>query len=88
MNNPEINANASKKTVTIYINGRSFEVQKEEVSFQELVDWANLPSGPNMVDTVTYDRGHGEKPQGSLVAGESVKVKDGMVFNVTGTDKS
>ena len=38
--------------------------------------------------TVTYTRGEGHKPQGTLVEGETVKVKDGMIFNVTATDKS
>jgi hypothetical protein len=47
-----------------------------------------LPSGDNIVFTVTYRRGHGNKTAGTLVAGESVRVKDGMIFDVTVTDKS
>lgn len=35
-----------------------------------------------------YRRGEGNKPEGSLVQGETVKIKDGMIFNVTATDKS
>lgn len=77
-----------KRTITIVVNSRPFEVAKEAISFEEVVRLANLASGPNIVYTVTYDRGHGNKPQGSLVAGESVKVKDGMIFNATATDKS
>jgi multiubiquitin len=77
-----------KKQVTIIVNGRPFPVAKEEISFDAVVALANLVSGPNIVYTVTYDRGHGDKPQGSLVEGKSVKVKDGMIFNVTATDKS
>ncbi len=77
-----------KKRVTIVVNGRPHQVAKEKISFEEVVALANLPSGPNIVYTVTYDRGHGNKPQGTLVDGESVKVKDGMIFNVTATDKS
>jgi Multiubiquitin len=38
--------------------------------------------------TVTYRRGEGNKPEGTLVEGETVKVKEGMIFNVTATDKS
>lgn len=43
---------------------------------------------PNIIYTVTYRRGEGKKPEGTLVEGESVKVKDGMIFDVTRTDKS
>jgi len=40
---------------------------------------------------ITYyarGRGEGKKPEGSLVEGESVKIKDGMIFDVTRTDQS
>ena len=45
------------------------------------------PTGPNVVITVTYSKGEHPK-DGSLLPGQSVKVKAGMVFNVTATDKS
>ena len=48
----------------------------------------NPPTGPNVLITVTYRRGHGEKPEGSLTEGASVRVKEGMIFNVAHTDKS
>lgn len=78
------------QTVTIIVNARPKTVQKDEITFEEIIRLAydNPPSGPNWVFTVTYHRGHGNKPEGSLRAGESVKVKDGMVFDVTATDKS
>ncbi|WP_408626473.1 multiubiquitin domain-containing protein [Amycolatopsis thermoflava] len=38
--------------------------------------------------TVTFRRGSGHKPEGTLRPGETVKVKEGMIFNVTATDKS
>jgi hypothetical protein len=37
---------------------------------------------------VAYSRGDNNKPQGTLVPGESVKAKDGMVFDVTPTNRS
>lgn len=62
---------------------------KDEMTFNEIVALAEgLPSGQFIVYTITYRRGHGNKPEGTLVEGESVKVKDGMIFNVTATDKS
>jgi hypothetical protein len=38
--------------------------------------------------TISFRRGHGNKPEGSLLADETVKLKDGMVFVVSATDKS
>jgi len=79
------------KDITIIVNGREKTVLKNnDLTFNELVVLAfdNPPSGENMVFTITYRKGHGNKPEGSLAEGESVKAKDGMIFNVTSTDKS
>ncbi len=78
------------KTVEIIVNGRPKTVEKEELSFDEIIALAfdDPPSGPYIFFTITYRRGSGSKPEGSLVKGEAVKVKDGMIFNVTATDKS
>lgn len=79
----------SKKDVIIIVNAREHVVPKDELSFDEIVAfYENPPTGPNVYFTVTYRRGHGNKPEGNLEAGESVRVKDGMIFNVTATDRS
>ncbi len=78
------------KEFTIIVNGREKVVTARELSFAEIVALAfdNPPTGPFIVFTVTFRRGHGNKPEGTLVEGETVKIKDGMIFNVTATDKS
>lgn len=79
------------KEITIIVNGREKVVPKKgELSFAEIVALAfdTPPTGPNIVFTITYRRGQGNKPEGTLVDGETVKIKDGMIFNVTATDKS
>jgi hypothetical protein len=82
---------AEKKPVTIIVNGEAKEVpKKEEITFDEVVNLAydnHPPTGENVVFTVTYSGGHG-KHKGSLLEGQSVEVKAGMIFNVTATDKS
>ena len=90
MNNAEDKneGHGQDKHYTIIVNGREKVVTTKELSFSEIVALSGLPSGPNTVFTVTYRRGEGHKPEGTLVEGETVKVKDGMVFNVTATDKS
>jgi hypothetical protein len=82
--------NEEKKDVTIIVNGRKKVVHGKEISFEDLVKLAfeNPPSGPNVVFTVTYRKGDDDKPEGTLLPGQKVKVKDGMIFNVTATDKS
>lgn len=77
------------KELTIVVNGREKVVSHRDLSFNEVVALAEgLHTGPNVVYTITYRRGHGNKPEGTLAEGGSVKVKDGMVFNVRATDKS
>lgn len=79
------------KEYTIYVNSRPKQVPaKEALSFEEIVILAfgTFEKAPNIVYTVTYRKGEGNKPAGSLVDGESVRIKDGMIFDVTRTDKS
>ncbi len=76
-------------THKIVVNGRARVVNADEISFAEVVALAeNLPTGENVMYTITYRRGHGNKPEGTLTEGNSVKVKEGMIFNVRATDKS
>jgi Multiubiquitin len=72
---------------TVIVNGRSKKVEQSELSYDEVVALAfdPVPSGPNVVITVTWRHGN---ESGTLIAGESVEVKDGMKFDVTATDKS
>lgn len=78
------------KAVTIIVNGRPKKVTKEDLTFDEVVALAfnPVPVGDLVDITVTYRRGRGNKPEGQLRPGESVKVKDGMIFDVTATDRS
>lgn len=79
------------KTVTIVVNGRQKSWPKNEsISFQQVVSLAfdNPPTGDGVQFTVQYTRGNGDKPAGALLEGQSVKVKDGMEFDVTPTNRS
>lgn len=80
----------NKKEVAIIVNGKQREVAKKDLSFADVVTLAfdTPPTGENILFTITYRRGHGDKPEGTLIEGQSIKVKDGMIFNVTATDKS
>ena len=92
MSNPEHpnEGQGQNKEFTIIVNGRQKTVTTKDLTFDQVVALAfdNPPTGPNIVFTITYRRGEGNKPEGTLVEGGTVKVKDGMIFNVTATDKS
>jgi hypothetical protein len=76
--------------ITIIVNGRKKVVTAKVLSFEQIVALAfeTMPSGQNIVFTVVYRGGEGNKPDGTLSSGDTIKVKDGMIFNVTATDKS
>lgn len=87
MSNSEV---ATEKETTIIVNARPFTVTAKELSFDDIVGLAfdNSQRGPQIVFTVAYRKGDEKKPKGTLVEGQTVKIKNGMIFDVTRTDKS
>ncbi|MHA6268382.1 multiubiquitin domain-containing protein [Aliiroseovarius sp. CAU 1755] len=79
-----------KQLVSVIVNGREKTVEKGELTMDEIVQLAfeNPPTGEFVCFTITFRRGQGNKPEGTLEEDGSVKVKKGMIFNVTATDKS
>jgi len=79
-----------KKKVTIVVNGTPHEVEKDEITYNEVVTLAfpDFPQHPEINYSVKYRRGHGNKPEGILSPGASVKVKDEMIFDVSPTGQS
>lgn len=80
----------ARVTVTIFVNTRATPWAKRKISFEELVKIAypTPPPGKQIVYTVTFFDGPPRRPEGSLSDGESVRVREGMAFNVKFTDKS
>ena len=81
---------APPREVEIRVNGRKKVVPAGDITFEAVVQLAfpNGPGGPDVAYTVSYRHGPPNKPEGSLVAGQAVKVREGMVFNVTATNRS
>lgn len=79
-----------KKEITIFINGTAEKVEKEEMTYDQIVTLAfpDYPQHPERNYSVKYVKGHGNKPEGILSPGGKVKVKDGMEFTVTPTGQS
>jgi hypothetical protein len=78
------------KTVTIVVEGTPHEWPKGEISYDEVItlEVPNYSPASGISYAVKYTRGHGEKPEGILAPGGSVKVKDGMVLSVSETGQS
>lgn len=84
-------ADQQDKTITIIVDGTPYEVPKNEyITYAEVVNLADpaYPQHPEITYSVTYTRGQGDKPEGTLPPGGSVKVKEGMSFRVNRTGQS
>ncbi len=89
MSDKKPDATGQNKEYKIIVNAREKLFKGSEISFNQVVELAfgTVSTNPNIVYSVTYKRGHGNK-EGSMDKGETVKVKEGMIFDVTQTDKS
>ena len=80
----------SLKDLTIIVNGRPKIEKRKSLSFAQIVALAfdNPPTGTNIAFTISFRKGCGAKPEGTLIPGETIPIQGGMIFNVTATDKS
>jgi len=77
------------KTVTIIVNGASYEVPKGKITYEELLVLIEAPELPeNQRYQVMYSKGNSPKPTGTLMEGEAVEVKKDMEFDVTPANRS
>jgi hypothetical protein len=84
------NKEKEHKEVTIWVNTLPHPWgKKDKISFEEVVVLAfgSYSNDENIVYTVNYAKGPESNHEGSLVKGKEVKVKDGMIFNATQTNK-
>jgi len=82
--------NEEKKLVTIIVEGTPHEWPKGEITYEEVVK-LEVPSytpDSNITYSVGYERGHGNKPEGTMSPRSSIKVKEGMIFHVSETGQS
>lgn len=79
-----------KQNITIIVNGRRRFISSYEICFEDLTRFAfdGNSSANQTIYTVTYLNGPPDSLEGSLIDGECVSITEGMIFNVTQTDKS
>jgi len=79
-----------KKGITIVVNTRDEKVYRHRLSYEQVVKLAYpKPPAPDVVGyRVTYFKGHEHNHKGELRPGQSVRICEGMVFDVTPTNRS
>jgi len=80
----------SERVFEIIVNGRQKLETEKRLSFYDIVALAfdPPPTGPDLIFTITYRKGPHKKSEGTLIEGQTIKIKNGMIFNVTPTNKS
>lgn len=83
-------APGQNKEIIILVNTREKVWTKKSITFDEVVvlAFSSISTDPNISYTVTFKKGDNEKPEGIMVKGDEIKVKKGMRFNVTQTNRS
>lgn len=77
-----------KKVISIIINGREYTIDSKYISYDEVLSLGNIgSSSQNSIILVVFEKAENGK-EGTLAPGDEIKVKNGMVFNVSTTNKS
>ncbi len=74
----------------VIVNAKVKPWVNERISFDEVVvlEYGSVSTNPNVIYTINYVKGVPSKPNGTMVKGEVISVKNKMIFNVTQTNKS
>ncbi len=90
---PEIEHFFSKEKdveVVIIVNGTPKKWDKRQISFKDVIilAYGKYVDSPTLVYTVAYEDGPKQNPEGSMLKGDVVVVKNKMIFHASATDKS
>lgn len=96
MNTPDDSTSTSSeapgqtKEIKIFVNTRSKIVTGKEISYADVVKlaFADAFQNPNALYTVTYQYAEGNKQGGSMVEGDTAKLKKEMQFTVQFSTRS
>lgn len=88
MNSHSDQAPGQNKTSMIIVNGRQREVSGKSITYSQVVQLAfpNEQANETIEYTVAFANPHGK--DGTLVDGQAVHIKEGMIFNVSKTNRS
>lgn len=74
----------------VIVNSKPKDWSRDTISFEDVVilAYGKVSTDPNVIYTVNYINGVPSKPEGSMLKGDIISVKNKMIFNVTETNKS
>lgn len=76
-----------EKTYKIVVNGTPKTVEKEVLSYEEVVLLAFPQPNPDTIYSVSFEKAKDPR-EGELVAGQSVTIKENTEFDVDDTGRS
>lgn len=81
-----------EEPITIVVNGvdKVLPAETKQISYEEVAKLAypNYCDAPNILYTIVFSNGPIENKKGTLVKGDVVYVRKGMIFNVGKSNKS
>ena len=85
----ETTRHEGKKEITIIVNARPKTIVDKALTFEEIVILAfnAYDSNPDVIYVITYSDKHSNSSH-ELSKDQMVKAKEGMIFNVTPTNRS
>jgi hypothetical protein len=82
-------APGQNKEYSIIINGRRVTTSEHKLTYDQVLQLARIPEGgQTTLYIITFERGPHGHSEGTISVGGSIVIKDGMVFNVSTTNKS
>jgi hypothetical protein len=79
----------SQRDWKVIVNGKRKTVTDHTLTYAQVVALDPLPDATDKtLYTVTYENGPKKNPEGDLLPGHKVRVKDGMIFHVEPTNQS
>lgn len=79
----------AQKSFTIVVNAREKKIAEKELGYWEVIRLAfpDAEPHPQIFFTVTFRKGKSDQ-KGQLVEDETVRIHEGMIFDVDRTDRS
>ena len=79
-----------QRMLTIIVEGTPHEWPKGNISYDQVVtlEVPDYADHPDITYSVKFKKGHGGQQDDILAKGESIKIKDGMIFSVSETGQS
>lgn len=82
-------APGQNKEYSIIINGRQVTTTEHKLTYDQILQLAKIPAnGATTLFIITFERGPHGNSEGTISIGGNIVIKDGMVFNVSTTNKS